>query len=717
MGPELLSVDARKPKSKDSAFRYAELRRLFSLIWPFRNSLILGLCATLIYISLHTFSLAAAFPVFKVMLDKEGLDGWINREVVSSRLGIDIAPIDVGDDTKEIVVSHVQDGSVADIAGVLPLDMWIAPDSQTMAEYQHFTARSTKEKIALHIKSAETGELRVKTVSLRALDWKTHAMLWGRGLLPENASQSPLDLLKYILIVLIIVVVLANVFRYFGEIWIASAVLRSMMSLRATLYAHTLHLPVSYFSEQSTSDTVTRFIQDIQEVQRGMLTLFGKFIREPLRAIFILALAFVFDWRITLAMVFVAPLTVVIFWAVGRSVKKSNRKLLQAYGKMIGALTTCFQNLRVVKAYTAEDYEHDRLRLVDRYMFRQQLKLAKLQAFTSPMIETLAVIAGSFATVWLASRVVSQEIDTSRFAALGVILASLFDPLRKLTDVYVRVQRSTAGLERIFQILNQPIEQQSDDAGARLKPLAKSIDFVEVSFTYPGADRPSLRDINLSITQGETVALVGPNGCGKTTLVSLLSRFFDPDEGKILYDGLDIQEANLRTLREQVSLVSQDAIVFEGTPVENITYGSINSAMGEVEKAAQRAHADEFISRLPGAYSATLGERGTTLSGGQRQRLAIARAIFRNAPLLIFDEATSQIDAESELEIQQALREYALERTTIIIAHRLSTIQFASRIVVMNEGHIIDSGTHDVLFERCPLYRTLCETQLVSAST
>jgi len=615
------------------------------------------------------------------------------------------------------VISNVRDNSSAAKAGVSPLDVWLAPEGDTMANCLHKAARASDESVSLRIKSMKTGELRTTTLALVALDWKAQALLWGRGLLPDTASRSPLDLLKYILTALIVVVVLANVFRYFGDIWIASAVLRSMMSLRATLYAHTLHLQVSYFSEQSTSDTVTRFIQDIQEVQRGMLTLFGKFIREPLRAVFILALAFVFDWRITLAMVVVAPLTVIIFWTVGRSVKKANRKLLQAYGKMIGALTTCFQNLRVVKAYTAEDYEHERLRIVDRYMFRQQLKLAKLQAFTSPMIETLAVIAGSFATVWLASRIVSPDMDTSRFAALGVILASLFDPLRKLTDVYVRVQRSTAGLERIFHILNQQTEQQSDDVGTTLKPLTKSIDFVEVSFAYPGADQPALRDINLSISQGETLALVGPNGCGKTTLVSLLSRFFDPDTGAILYDGLDLREANLSTLRKQVSLVSQEAIVFEGTPIENITYGAINSAADEAEKAAQRAHADEFIRRLPGAYNASLGERGTTLSGGQRQRLAIARAIFRNAPLLIFDEATSQIDAESELEIQQALQEYARDRTTIIIAHRLSTIQFASRIVVMDEGRIIDTGTHDVLFTRCQLYRTLCETQLVSASS
>ncbi len=716
MKPELLSVDNQKPTSSDSAFRYAELRRLFALIWPFRRSVLLGLLATLIYISLHTFSLAAAFPVFKVLLEKEGLDGWIDRTVVGARFGIDVAPIAQAD-TTEIVITHVRGGSVAEVAGLKPLDVWQAPDSMSIADCLHDTALTDQAITTFSIRPSQTSDIRAVPLSSGVLDWQTEVLLRGRGLLPDQAAQSPLDLLKYILVALIVIVVLANVFRYFGEVCIASAVLRAMMSLRATLYAHTLHLPVNYFSQQSTSDTVTRFIQDIQEVQRGMLTLFGKFIREPLRAMFILALAFVFDWRITLTMVVVAPMTVLIFWSVGRSVKKANRKLLQAYGKMIGALTTCFQNLRVVKAYTAEDYEHERLRTVDRYMFRQQLKLAKLQAFTSPMIETLAVIAASFATVWLASRVVSQDLDTSRFAALGIILASLFDPLRKLTDVYVRVQRSTAGVERIFHILHQPRESHFGDTGVPVKPLTRAIEFAEVSYTYPGAEQPALRNINLTVAQGETLALVGPNGCGKTTLVSLIPRFFDPDIGKILYDGLDLRDASLKTLRKQVSLVTQEAIVFEGTPLENISYGITGSSIERVEEAAQRAHADEFIRRIPGAYKASLGERGTTLSGGQRQRLAIARAIFSNAPLLIFDEATSQIDAESELDIQTALQEYAQGRTTIIIAHRLSTIQFATRIVVMDDGRIIDSGTHKALFDRCSLYRILCETQLVSSST
>ncbi len=264
-------------------------------------------------------------------------------------------------------------------------------------------------------------------------------------------------------------------------------------------------------------------------------------------------------------------------------------------------------------------------------------------------------------------------------------------------------------------MLDHPLEEAATDEKALVRPLTGTIEYVDVTFTYPGAAQPALRNVNLTIHQGETVAIVGPNGCGKTTLTSMLPRFFDPDKGKIRYDGVDIRRVSIESLRAQISLVSQEAIVFAGTPVENIGYGINEPDTAAVEDAARRASADEFIRAIPGGYEAALGERGTTLSGGQRQRLAIARAIFRDAPILVFDEATSQIDTESEQKIQSALKTFAKNRTTLIVAHRLSTIQFATRIIVMDEGCVIDSGAHKELYGRCELYRTLCETQFVRA--
>jgi subfamily B ATP-binding cassette protein MsbA len=408
-------------------------------------------------------------------------------------------------------------------------------------------------------------------------------------------------------------------------------------------------------------------------------------------------------------------------------VKAANKKLLRAYGIMIGALTTTLQNLRVVKAYTAEAQEEARLDRIDRGMFRQQLRLAKLDAFVSPVMETVAVVAGSFVAVWLLSRVLNHQLSLSKFASLGAALSILFDPLRKLSDVWVRIQRAVAAGERIFQVIDMPGESEVASGTIELGSFKESVVYSDVTFTYPGATHPALNGVNLNIQKGETVAIVGPNGSGKTTLVSMLLRLFDPDRGEIRYDGIDLRQARLDSLRRQIGLVTQEAVVFAGTPAENIAYGmksrkvekskSRNPALenGRVQDAAKMAFADEFIQRLPGGYGTLLGEQGTTLSGGQRQRLAIARAVHRDAPILIFDEATSQIDSESERKIQAALQAFSRGRTTLIVAHRLSTIQCADRIIVMDAGRIIDQGTHADLYIRCPLYRTLCDTQFVTA--
>ena len=330
------------------------------------------------------------------------------------------------------------------------------------------------------------------------------------------------------------------------------------------------------------------------------------------------------------------------------------------------------------------------------------------------MMETVAIVAGSALTVWLAGLVLNSQMTLAKFSTLGATLAVLFDPLRKLTDVYVRIQRSTAGAERVLQVIDQPVEKPDASEGVVVRPLQRSIEFSRVSFTYPGGAVRALQDVSLTISRGETLALVGPNGSGKTTLMNLLPRFFDPDSGEVRHDDLNLRLADLYTLRRNIGIVSQESVVFGGTPIQNIAYGDNAPDRQRVIEAAKGAYADEFIAALPGGYDCVIGERGSTLSGGQRQRIAIARAIYHDAPILIFDEATSQIDSESELKIQTAIREFARGRTTVIIAHRLSTIQFADRIVVMNAGRILDSGPHRDLIARCSLYRTLCETQLVA---
>jgi ABC-type multidrug transport system fused ATPase/permease subunit len=709
----VMSISA-KANAPSETFGWMEFKRIFRRCCEFKGTLFLGVLATIVFAALHTMSVSAAFPVFKILLEEEGLHGWLDRTLAGHRLGGEFPP--ATDLTRLRVLKVSPHGPLAAAGVGGGHQLWDDAGTTPVALLHRIAGAGADEALELRTDADAPDPSTGRTVTVRLESPDTPIRILQRlgSWLPARAAGDSYRTLVYLLLGLVVVVVAANIFRYYGEIMLAKAVLRAMMHLRAEVYERILHLPMSYFASRSTADMVGRLVQDIQEIQRGMITFFSKFLREPLSAVCILAWALTLDWRLTLTTLVVAPVAAGLFWWTGKRVKRANRKLLHNYGEMIGALTASLQSLRIVKAYTAEEHERSRLRAIDERVLRQQVRLAKLEALISPAMETLAVFAASLLALWFARQVLDHEMTPARFGALGVAVAMLFGPIRKLTDVYVRVQRSTAGAERVFQVIDHPIETEADSNLVELQPLARGIEYVNVSFTYPGADRPAVSEVSLFIGKGETIAIVGPNGCGKTTLVSLLPRFFDPDRGEIRYDGLDVRRASLHSLRRQIGLVTQEAVIFAGTPVENIAYGEALPDRDRVLVAARRAYADDFIRNHAGGFDAMIGERGTTISGGQRQRLAIARAIFRDAPILVFDEATSQIDSESELKIQEALREFARHRTTLIIAHRLSTIQFADRIVVMDQGRVIDAGSHRELFDRCPLYRNLCETQFVN---
>jgi ABC-type multidrug transport system fused ATPase/permease subunit len=367
--------------------------------------------------------------------------------------------------------------------------------------------------------------------------------------------------------------------------------------------------------------------------------------------------------------------------------------------------------MRVVKGYTREHYERQHLFRIDRRLLKQQLKMGFVEALTSPVIETLSFVAAAAAILYFATDIVHRPDQTPEFMTLLICLGAIFDPVRKLSTIYPKLQRANAASQRIFELVDSPSEYDQDAGKPRLTPLRHTIEFDNVTFTYPKASRPAVRGVSLTVRRGETIALVGPNGSGKTTLVSLLPRFFPLDSGRILIDGQDTAEVNLSSLRKQFSLITQESVIFADTVKENIAYGRPEASFEEIVEAARKAFADEFIQQMPDGYDSVVGEHGATLSGGQRQRLAIARAILRNAPILIFDEATSQVDPESELKIHQAIDAFLRDRTAFVIAHRYSTISDADRILVMDDGEMVAVGTHDQLFKSCPLYRRLYETQ------
>jgi len=706
--PELITADD-STRAAGGRVLSPHFRRMVGYVWGFRRLLAMSFAAAVAFAALHTFSIGSALPVLKIILEEEGLHAWVDRLVASDRLGAALR-VWRTDGGTSLLIDRIHQRSPLSGEGLPALSRVDVGKEGTSHWLAGVAAAAAGGDVDLTIVDAD-GRTHTLTVSLPAADWKMRALHRASTWLPRQTGPTNLRVLVTILAFVCVVVIVANAFRFLAEYWMSRAVLGGMVHLRGQLYARVLRLPMSFFVQSETSDTVSRFVQDVQEIQRGLLALFGKVVQEPLKAIFIFALALMLDWQITLTMTAVAPVAVGIFWAVGRKVKRANKRLLREYGSMIGQLTTTLQAIDVVKAYTAESAEKERMARLDRNVYRHQLRLAVLEAALRPMLEVLAVFGLSCVVVWLGGRVLRGSLDPSEFLQLSLVMGMLLDPLRKLADVYTRVQRSAAGADRIFSVIDAPAEPDVDpaDASVAVAPLKEELAFQGVTFTYPGASSPALSDVSLTVRRGECVALVGPNGSGKTTLVNLLQRFYAPDCGRILYDGAGIETLPLAGLRRNMALVTQRAVIFAGTIAENIAYGSPDAAPEAIEAAARRAYADEFIRARGGRYGEPVGEQGVTLSGGQRQRLAIARAVLRDAPILIFDEATSQIDTDSDEKIHRALRELTRGRTTLMIAHRPSTFRFADRIVVMEAGRIVDSGSHEELIARCTLYRILCQ--------
>jgi subfamily B ATP-binding cassette protein MsbA len=718
MNPEFIDADDRH-RAADASVRSPEFRRMVQLVWPHRRFIVIGLIASVIYGALNSISIVGVLPVLKVMLSPEGFHGWVYRAAAEDRLDVHFGAAGaVGTSEPWVKVFRIGRRSPLAEHEVRAGDEIGSGDVDADSSLRFLEMIAGAEgDVELLVRSpgqadTEPSAGRRVTVRLAPASWKVKVLdSAGRAMPAERTYDDRVYTLAYVLGCVAVLVLLSNIARFVAHYVTSVGVLRGVMDLRRRLYSKVLRLPMSFFA-QDVSDVVSRFVQDVQEVQRGLVSLFGKLLREPLRAVFLLLVALFLNAKLTLVMLLVGPVVVVVFWAVGRKIRKANRRLLRSYGVMIGALGTTLQAIDVVKAYNAEHTERKRLWRIDRKMLRDQLKIAWLEGVLNPMLEVMGVLAVSAVTVWLGAQVIDQQIEIAEFVALVVALGMLTDPLRKVADVYPRVMRSAAGAQRIFSVIDAPAERELLQGAIELEPPARAIELKGVTFTYPGGPEPALNDVNLTISIGETVALVGPNGSGKTTLARMLVRFYDPQQGQVLFDDTDIRQATLRSLRKQLSVVSQDPVVFAMTVAENIAYGTRHADRAAVERAAERAHADDFIREKADGFDEQVGERGGTLSGGQRQRLCIARAVLRGAPILIFDEATSQIDSESERKIQQSLAELSRGRTTLIIAHRLSTIRYASRIVVMDKGRVTDMGTHDELLKRCELYKVLCETQL-----
>jgi ABC-type multidrug transport system fused ATPase/permease subunit len=696
-----------------------------------------------------SLSFITIIPLLKVMMGQEGLHGWVDRKQCEWRYGVEFYVPDTTDFTNnpdaayQLAAIKVKKGGAADSAGIKPEDKIIgAGKLQTSAAVEKIPAAKLLEELAMSSETELAVQLKrpskgnaVEHVMLKLPDGKTGfaAMEWGRVermkwsakmALAERAQklirrlpreQTKENTIKAIIIIILgagILTVIRCVAKFYKGYLAEKVVQVGINRLRREAFAHVMKMPIGFFGNERPSDTVSRLVRDTGQMGNGIKLLLGKALQEPMNALLLLSTAMLVDLRLTLVFLIGAPPTLALVIILGKKMKKASKKSLAVWSQMLAKLQETMAGLKVVKVYNRQKYEEETFESINEKLLKQLLKISKVDAATMPVLEVLGMAAGSAALIAGASLVTDKKIEGQEFILLLILLGSAAEAIRKTSDIWNKMQEANAAAERVFAIMDRPVE--TEKPGAIELPLLKNkIEFRNVTFTYPGSKRPALKGINLVVTAGHNVAVVGPNGSGKTTLANLIPRFYDPDSGQILIDGTDIRDATLFSLRNQIGMVTQNVVTFNDTIAANIAYGKNGATREEIIEAAMRAFAHEFISPLPKSYNTVIGEQGTGLSGGQLQRIVIARAILKNPAILIFDEATSQVDADSEAKIHRAIEEIIQNRTCFVIAHRFSTIMRADVIVVMDDGRIIAQGRHEELIRSCQLYQTLYETQLI----
>ena len=485
---------------------------------------------------------------------------------------------------------------------------------------------------------------------------------------------------------------------YFSAYLMTDIGQRVVRDLRQQLFKHILDQSAAFFSRRSTGQLMSRITNDVSQVQQAVSETVGDLLREGLSLFGYAALLFYWDHRLALVCVTGAPLVVYPLVRLGQRVRRSTRRSQEETEHLSHIAAEAFAGHRIVKAFGAEAHEGLRFARASELLYRTNLKITSTVAMLPPLMEFLGGLA-VVALIWYGSRQISGG-STTQGSFLGFIFAAfmMYTPIKKLSRVNTNLQQAMAAAERIFHMLDAHTEVHERPGAQPLRPLRQSVEFKNVAFAYEDA-QPSfiLRDVSFRVNAGQMIAIVGLSGAGKTTLVNLIPRFYDVSAGAVLIDGVDIRDVTLRSLREQIGIVTQETVLFDDTIAVNIAYASPAASQEQIEKAARAAHAHEFILAQPHGYQTRIGERGQKLSGGQRQRIAIARALLKDAPILILDEATSALDAESEQLVQDALVNLMRNRTAFVIAHRLSTVRRADKIVALERGHVAEIGTHDEL--------------------
>ena len=528
-----------------------------------------------------------------------------------------------------------------------------------------------------------------------------------------SIEKGPLTALTYICVIVVIFTVLKNLFVYLS-LYILNPLRNSVLRrLRDDIFVKTLSLPIGFFTEERKGDLMSRMTNDINEVELSIMSVLEVFIREPLTILFYLTSMVIISPQLTVFLLISLPIAGLIIGSISKSLRKSSNIAQQQLGSMLGIIDETLVGMRVIKAFGAEKHQHSRFMKLNNVLYRARNKMAARKEMASPMSETMGVIVVSLILWYGGSLIINNNSSLSGTAFVTYIafFTQIINPFKSLSSAFTNVQRGTSALDRIEQLLHAENTITEKPDAKTIGAFEHAIEFRNVHFGY--GEKKIINGINLTIEKGKVVALVGASGAGKSTFVDLIPRFHDVTSGQILIDGVDLRDYRISELRRLMGIVSQDPILFNDTIYNNITLGAGTTTKERVEEAARIAHADKFVDLKSEGYDTIVGDRGVKLSGGERQRVTIARAVLKNPPIMILDEATSSLDTESERIVQEAINTLMKNRTCIVIAHRLSTVQHADEIVVLDKGAVAERGTHIELLAKGGIYKRLVELQQV----
>jgi subfamily B ATP-binding cassette protein MsbA len=545
--------------------------------------------------------------------------------------------------------------------------------------------------------------------SLSELTMNDRLKLFSNSLLLKDTAISTVSA---VCVALIVVFSAKNISLYIKNITLSIVQYRLIRDLRNKLYSHFHYLSLSYFNKNKSGELTAVLVNDIDNMRNSLSIMFQKLFVEPINIIILMSLLFIVSTKLALIALLIIPVSGIIIFGISHSIRRRSARSQAQLAGITSMIAETIGSMRIVKAFATKGFEINRFAKETQKYYKLMLRRDRLRFVSSPVSETFGATIAAL-LLWVGARdvLVIESISSEDFLRFILLLFSLFQPLKNLTNVVNELQNGLASADRVFAIMDIKSDIQDVDNAVEVNDLKNILSFDNVSFSYGDKKDKVLNDINFKINKGEILALVGPSGAGKSTLVDLIPRFYDTLSGSIKIDGKDIKELKINSLRSLMGIVTQETFLFDDSVKANIAYGVENISDDKIKDAAIAANAHEFIKELPDGYNTIIGERGVSLSGGQKQRIAIARAIVKNPPILILDEATSSLDSESEKHVQSAIENLMSERTVFVIAHRLSTVHNANKILVLENGQIVQEGKHDELVNIDGLYKQLHKMQ------